>query len=326
MRNYILILFPFICFISLTIPVYSQDYIGDTLALRAILDLNGLDTIPVQSVSDSLNGRIRNLYLINKNLTTLPPEIGVLTYVEDLWLYGNSLTSLPSEIGNLSNLMLLNLESNGLSTIPPEIGNLAGLTVLELGFNNLSNLPQEIGRLYNLVVFKANDNNLTVLPSSVGGLMSLNHLNLFNNKLTTLPDSIVNLVTWDTLDLDSNYLTPSNLTDSIVFWLDTYHPDWREHQNTPIVYQPVFQRITNQNKTYAIIMNNFIGYHLTSSGKIRLDVLDPKGRVISILANGRVRKGYHSVYWQRNDYSAGVYLIRLLTAGSTNITKTVLIR
>ena len=76
----------------------SQEYIQDTLAVRAILDSNGLDTIPVKSVSDSSGGRIVKLDFFKKNVTNIPSEIGNLTALKDLSFYSNSLKSVPSDL------------------------------------------------------------------------------------------------------------------------------------------------------------------------------------------------------------------------------------
>ena len=69
---------------SNTLP---QDYVQDTLAVRAILDANGLDTLPVKSVSDSSGGRIVKLNFFKKKITTLPLDIGnVLLYKISLFM------------------------------------------------------------------------------------------------------------------------------------------------------------------------------------------------------------------------------------------------
>jgi Leucine-rich repeat (LRR) protein len=298
---FLIILLLFITF--LPISSLSQDYVSDTLAVRAILDSNGLDTIPVsEDIIDSSEGRIVNLYLISKQLSTIPSEIGVLTSLVDLWLYGNSLTTLPPQIENLDNLMLLNLPENTLSHLPLEIGNLPNLSVLEL-----------------------NNNNLTNLPSSIGGLYSLRHLNLCENNLTSLPDSIVNLTPRDTVDVSYNRLARINLSDPVVAWLNNYDPDWEQTQNTPI--------ISNLNKTipqqYLILQNSqgcSIYYHLNAARKIKLDILDLQGKLLATLVNSFKHAGDYTVKWNSNQYNSGVYCFRLSTGSRSIIKKVVLIK
>jgi len=61
-------------------------YTCDSLAVRAILDINGLDTRPVEGVTriDTSNVRIVYLQLSYAQLTSLPPEIGQLTALKEL--------------------------------------------------------------------------------------------------------------------------------------------------------------------------------------------------------------------------------------------------
>lgn len=67
-----LLIFLFLPFLSSY--TFSQDYIQDTLTIRAILDSNGLDTLSVESVSDSGGGRIVKLNLFKKN-HSYPTEV-----------------------------------------------------------------------------------------------------------------------------------------------------------------------------------------------------------------------------------------------------------
>ena len=76
-------------------------------------------------------------------ISTLKEALGFIR----LSLFGNYLTSLPPEIGLLTNLTYLDLENNELTSLPPEIGLLTNLTTLDLGSNELTSLPPEIGTL-----------------------------------------------------------------------------------------------------------------------------------------------------------------------------------
>ena len=95
---------------------------------------------------------LKELYLYNHRLTSLPAEIGNLTNLQSLWLHYNQLTSLPAEIGHLTNLKMLSLWYNSLTSLPAEIGNLTNLQKLYLGNNQLTSLPAEIGNLTNLQI------------------------------------------------------------------------------------------------------------------------------------------------------------------------------
>ena len=54
-------------------------------------------------------------------MTSLPPEIGQLTNLQQLNLSYNRLTRLPPEIGQLTNLQELDLSNNPLTSLPPEL-------------------------------------------------------------------------------------------------------------------------------------------------------------------------------------------------------------
>ncbi|MHC4867621.1 MAG: COR domain-containing protein, partial [Planctomycetota bacterium] len=130
------------------------------------------------------------LNLRDKNLTSVPAEIGQLKDLTRLNLSNNNLTSVPAEIGQLKNLTELDLLDNNLTSLPREIGQLKELTGLYLGANNLSSLPAEIGQLKELTGLYLGGNDLTVLPAEIGQLKNLRRLHLYDNNLTSLPAEI----------------------------------------------------------------------------------------------------------------------------------------
>jgi len=147
MKNLILILG------LLVVSGYSQvtpceDYACDSLAVRAILDSNGLTSRDINSVVEKIeDGRITRVSFNSLDLSTLPPEIGNLTGLKILELDSNKLTSLPPEIGQLSTLVLLKLSYNQLTVLTPDIGKLSVLDGLDLSNNKLTGLPPEIVQL-----------------------------------------------------------------------------------------------------------------------------------------------------------------------------------
>jgi internalin A len=115
-----------------------------------------------------LISNVKRIYLDKNQLTTLPPEIGQLSNLEYLELHSNKITSLPAEIGNLTNLRTLDLRGNELESLPAEIGNLTNLETLDLGGNELESLPLEICRLTNLETLDLRGNNLPIPPEILG--------------------------------------------------------------------------------------------------------------------------------------------------------------
>jgi len=96
------------------------------------------------------DGHITELYLAQRRLSTLPPEIGNLISLSELNLWYNQLTMLPPEIGSLTSLLELDLTNNQLTTLPTEIGNLSSLSLLSLSDNQFAMLPPEISNLSSL--------------------------------------------------------------------------------------------------------------------------------------------------------------------------------
>jgi len=63
-----------------------------------------------------------------------------------------------------------------------------------------------------------------------------------------------------------------------------------------------------------------ISFALPHSGKIVLSVFDVTGKQAAVLASGKYSAGNHSVIFDGNDLSSGVYFVRL-NAGNRNFTK-----
>ncbi len=150
---------------------------------------------------------LTHLSLMDNQLTYLPPEIGRLTNLKWLNLIGNKLVNIPPEIGRLTNLTELYLENNQMKYLPPEIGQLTNLIELSLHRNKLTSLPPEIGQLTNLTELDLTCNGLKSLPPEIGQLTNLRELSLGDNQLTSLPPEIGQLTNLKELSLDDNQLT-----------------------------------------------------------------------------------------------------------------------
>ena len=139
-------------------------------------------------------------------VSSLPPEIGLFTNLEELTFYGRSFIFLPSEMGKLKNLKQLDLRSNKLLFLPAEIGELSNLKILKLEYNQLKSLPPQIGKLTNLQELLLGKNQLISLPEEMGQLTSLEKLDLSNNQLHRLPNEILKMTNLKYLELKSNHI------------------------------------------------------------------------------------------------------------------------
>ncbi len=134
--------------------------------------------------------KIKLLSLHNKDLTSIPPEIGKLKNLEIMHISNNYLQFLPDELGNCTRLVTLSAHNNFLSELPKTIGQLKKLQRLDLHNNQLTFLPKEITSLHSLRVLNVDDNELTEFPPNMDKLSSLGILTFLRNKGISLPKSI----------------------------------------------------------------------------------------------------------------------------------------
>lgn len=118
----------------------------------------------LQIIEQAAREKATELDLSFNQLSSLPPEIGLLSNLTTLYLGDNQLSSLPPEIGQLSNLTMLDLGGNQLSSLPPEIGQLSNLIELYLGSNQFSSLSPEISQLSNLTALVLRNNPQLASP------------------------------------------------------------------------------------------------------------------------------------------------------------------
>lgn len=98
----------------------TQECVGladDTGAVRAILDVNGLRTLPVMDVCDTFDDRVVGLQLEHRGLTVIPDTIAELGKLQRLQLSDNVLQSLPTRITALSSLVELSIYDNRLCAL-----------------------------------------------------------------------------------------------------------------------------------------------------------------------------------------------------------------
>ncbi|MEO6096762.1 MAG: leucine-rich repeat domain-containing protein [Fibrobacteria bacterium] len=205
-RSRHLTLSAFAAAVCLGLPLQAQDFIQDTLAVRILLDQNGLTETPVTQVITTESQRVTQLRLGGLNLIKLPSEIGVLTALKYLVLSGNLLDSLPAELWDLSALVELDLGGNRLSGLDAGVGRLSNLLLLGLRGNGLKALPAGLYSLPQLEALLLAGNDLDSLPEAIAELPFLRYLDLSGNQLKTVPFTVAAMERLDSLDLSGNLM------------------------------------------------------------------------------------------------------------------------
>lgn len=138
-------------------------------------------TIALDLLTLAEKNHITTLSLSRQALKLVPPVIQQLSYLKQLLLIENQLTSLPPEIEALNQLEILYLDKNPLKTVPKEILILPSLQQLSLGETNLHKIPTWIEQLDKLTHLWLNDNVLSSLPCTLSNLANLERLDLRGN-------------------------------------------------------------------------------------------------------------------------------------------------
>ncbi len=165
---------------------------GDSLALVAIEEANGslgwnfaepIDTWSGVTAGAGAADRVTSLYMGNKNVGTIPAEIGNLTKLDALIVNNGFISEIPAEIGNCVSLIEVVFDNNQLFELPTTIGALTSLLSLSVKTNFLASLPAEIGDLSSLIILILEDNDLPSISAEVASLTSLTTLSLSENQL-----------------------------------------------------------------------------------------------------------------------------------------------
>jgi Leucine-rich repeat (LRR) protein len=200
----------------------------DSIAVRTILDENGLDAVTVAQAcsTDATSGRITTLDLAGQELIDLTRNIGSLSELTVLDVRDNELAVLPKEIGYLRNLKKCYLDTNQLSYLPMELSYCNSLETLTLSGNQLRKLS---GFMVNLPVstLDLSNNFLSDLPATGLFLPNIRSLYLHANRLSELPEALIQK------DLDDFTIANNRLcitSVSLEEWLTSNDEDWAATQ------------------------------------------------------------------------------------------------
>jgi hypothetical protein len=203
-------------------------YRCDSMAVRSLLDANGLFTIPVDSVSktDSAVGRIVVLDLSGLNIIHISKELGSLSSLETLNLSDNAIRTLPEHIGYLRKLRYCYLDENQLHDLPVEISYCCSLKVLSIRNNLLYRINSRLARLP-LIELDLRGNVLERLPEEKPFFPWLQRMYIDSNIIDSLPDLIRTL---HPMEFTATGNRLCRLSPQLALWLSMYDDDWSATQ------------------------------------------------------------------------------------------------
>ena len=69
-----------------------------------------------------------------------------------------------------------------------------------------------------------------------------------------------------------------------------------------------------------------INFTLSMESDISLEIYDIQGRMVEVLLNGNMQTGYHSVIWNANNHSNGIYFVKMVVGDFVNTQKLILLK
>lgn len=132
-----------------------------------------------------------HLDLSNKDIVSLPEEIGELTQLETLDISFNHISKLPDSIVNLVNLENLFMMRNSIKELPQNIDKLGKLKSLDVSFNPIHSLPPQMGKLDELQSFDASFCLLHSIPSEMINLQKITRIHFDENPIDCPPLKVI---------------------------------------------------------------------------------------------------------------------------------------
>jgi hypothetical protein len=146
--------------------------IKDSLAVRAILDTNGLDSVKVRDVVGFWNSVVVRITLNSRSLN----QFVFNTHFDSLWngcelnlLYNNIDTLLF--VDTIRNGIVINLEHNKLRTLPDDIDKMRAPLSMYANYNELSSISPNILHC-DIYTLHIRNNHLVLVPDSIAALLS----------------------------------------------------------------------------------------------------------------------------------------------------------
>ena len=80
------------------------------------------------------------------------------------------------------------------------------------------------------------------------------------------------------------------------------------------VYPNPFNPVTN------------VSFSVSETQDVKLLIYNLLGRVVETLLNGNMKQGYHTVQWNADNHSSGVYFVQMIAGDYVNTQKLMLLK
>jgi len=104
-----------------------------------------------------------------------------------------------------------------------------------------------------------------------------------------------------------------------------------DDMNNSLMNIDILKNMNEEIKKFSIYPNPFnpttkIQYFLQSQSSVKISIYDSCGREVALLANEMQLPGSHSIFWDANNYSSGIYYIKILTDNRSETIKSILLK
>lgn len=235
----------------------------------------------------------------------------------------NEFISIPSSICNIPTLKHLRIDHNSIANVPNDMSGLTSLEELQLSANEFEVLPMEVSTIPHIFNLSLSVNKITNLPEGIAGLTNISYLDVSFNLIDTLPKQIVNMAIGpEKINLCYN--------ENLIF--NEEQKQWFGVQD----YQDYFNRYCfNEKKTVPVkakktcqfglqYKNRSISFSLYGNNKVRLYLIDVKGRTLKEFINTYTLAGTYSFPFDKSYYSSGIYYFLLSIGNKTTVKKIVI--
>ena len=207
--------------------------------------------------------------------------------------------------------------------------NLIYLERLYLNNNQLTgSIPSEIQYLINLERLYLNDNQFTEIPYEIGDLLNLERLQLHNNELFGfIPESICDL------NIDFNSDSRFNISNNLLcppypYCVEDYVGEQDISECEQLSNSDIYITEYKLNKPYPNPFNPMttIEYNVPNFSNVKVSIYNINGQLIEVLADRLYQSGTYNTIWNAQEYTSGVYFVKLIAGEFIATQKIMLIK